>query len=177
MIISKTMTEAVSVVLFKNNLKKEVFLIFRTDYPIWVLPGGAIEKNENPLEAAKRETYEETGFKTKIVRKVGIYLTRSSNNPQNLFLFEGQRVSGKYRPEFPGNLGKWFSIDKLPFRITTMTKDRISDCLKKQSRPFLKKSSSVWIFSNIHLLLLQPIATIKYMQTRTIPPFKQKSRL
>lgn len=162
------MTDAVSVVSFKNNLKKEVFIIFRTDYPIWVLPGGGMENNESALAAAKRETFEETGFETKIIRKVGTYLTRTSK----IFLYEGLYVSGKYRPEFPGNIGKWFSVKKLPFRITTMTKTRISDCLRKQNKPFLKESPSVWILSNIHLFLLQPVATIKYMQKRSIFPFK-----
>jgi len=168
------MTDSAWVVLFRNNLKKDVFLVFRTDYPIWVLSGGGIEKGEQPKEAAGRETSEETGFKTKIVREVGTYFTKSLNNQRKIYLFEGRYVSGKYRPEFLGNIGKWFPVNKLPLRITKMTKERISDCLKKQNIPFLKESSTDWVISNIHLLLLQPIATIKYMHKNSIRLFKQK---
>ena len=170
------MANSAFVVLFKNNLKNEIFLIFRTDYPIWVLTGGGIEKGESPKEAAGRETYEETGFKTKIVREVGTYFTKSLNNKRKVYLFEGRYVSGKYCPEFPGNIGKWFPVNKLPLRITKMTKDRISDCLKKQNKPFLKESSSDWVISNMHLLMLQLVATIKYMQKHSIRPLKQKSQ-
>ena len=170
------MTDTATIVLFKNDLKKEVFLIFRTDYPIWVLPGGGMENNEKPLETAYRETFEETGFKTKIIRRVGIYLSRSTKELRKAYLFDGQYLSGKYRPEFPGNIGKWFSVNKLPFRISAMTKIRILDCLNQTKKPFLKKSPPIWVFSNIHLLLLQPLATIKYMQKSGIPPFKPKSQ-
>jgi ADP-ribose pyrophosphatase YjhB (NUDIX family) len=33
---------------------------------IWMLPGGAIEENENSMEAARREVLEETGFEVDV---------------------------------------------------------------------------------------------------------------
>jgi 8-oxo-dGTP pyrophosphatase MutT (NUDIX family) len=49
------------VVIFKDDSRKEVFLVLRSDKPIWNLPGGGIEGNESPENAALRETFEETG--------------------------------------------------------------------------------------------------------------------
>lgn len=39
----------------------------------WNQPAGWLEKHENPVLGAKRETEEETGFKIKITRFLGIY--------------------------------------------------------------------------------------------------------
>jgi len=78
-----------TVVLFKDDTKKEVFLVFRSDYPIWGTTGGAIEKNETPEEAALREAYEETGFKTKITKYCGTYQLTYNK----LHLYEGRIIS------------------------------------------------------------------------------------
>ncbi len=155
--------DGASVILFKDGSKKETFLVFRTDYPIWVSPGGGIEKGESPLAAAKREAYEETGFKTKIVRKVGTYVIHTRDEIRKSYVFEARYVSGKYRPEFRGNIGKWFDVDRLPFRITTRTKDKILDCLKNRKKPFVKSLSPNWIYSNVHLILVHPLAMLRYL--------------
>ena len=57
-----------TVVLFKDDSRKEVFLVFRSDYPIWVTTGGGAEPDETPEETALREAFEETGFKVKICK-------------------------------------------------------------------------------------------------------------
>lgn len=40
---------------------KKILLTRRLDVPVWVLPGGGIERGESPEEAAIREVFEETG--------------------------------------------------------------------------------------------------------------------
>src|SRR4030042_6444707 len=97
-------------VLFKDDTKNEIFMVFRTDYPIWVLPGGGIEPGETTKQAVVRETFEETGFITKIVGLVGKYEYPHKNS----YIYEGRYVSGVFKPEYDGNVGKWFSVNHLP---------------------------------------------------------------
>lgn len=84
------------------NLPDAVFIIARKDNKIcmikqfsypnksisWELPAGAIDNNENPLEAAKRELVEEAGFKAKNWKYQGyIYLTpRLTNNKCHIYV-------------------------------------------------------------------------------------------
>ena len=42
------------------------------EYAFYRLPGGNVEDNETPLQAAHRETYEESGIKNlQLIRKIG----------------------------------------------------------------------------------------------------------
>lgn len=45
--------------------KKELLMIYNKKLGKWLQPGGHIEKDETPLEAATREVFEETGIKIK----------------------------------------------------------------------------------------------------------------
>jgi len=63
-----------AVIILIKNQKKEICFIKSIRYPLqsleWELPAGGIEKGENILDAAKREGFEETGFKTKKLEHV-----------------------------------------------------------------------------------------------------------
>ena len=56
----------VSVFVYDKN-KKKFLLVHHKKMGTWVQPGGHIEINESPEEAAIREVYEETGLKIKIL--------------------------------------------------------------------------------------------------------------
>lgn len=71
---------------------------------IWQMPQGGIDKGENPLEAAKRELYEETGIKQEaieVIEETKTWLTYDL--PQDLM---GTALKGKYR----GQQQKWFAM-------------------------------------------------------------------
>ena len=50
-----------------NPLDKKILLVKHKKYNKWVQPGGHIEPDELPEEAAIREVYEETGIKIKLL--------------------------------------------------------------------------------------------------------------
>ena len=65
------MVPSVNVVV--TNAAGEVLLIRRSDNDNWALPGGAIDLGESMVQAAVRETREETGIDCEVTGLVGIY--------------------------------------------------------------------------------------------------------
>jgi 8-oxo-dGTP diphosphatase len=62
---------AIGIIL--NADQTQVLLVKRQDVPVWVLPGGGVEKGEKPEEALIREIFEETGYHVRIVRQCAEY--------------------------------------------------------------------------------------------------------
>lgn len=78
------------------NEKNEVLLVRRRDYPIWDLPGGRVEIGEGLIDAAIRETEEETGYHIKIDKKIGEYRRPQVQDTQHIYLGEiGVWIWGK----------------------------------------------------------------------------------
>jgi 8-oxo-dGTP diphosphatase len=68
----------------------------------WLLPGGAVERNERIEEGARRELAEETGYRVADLRLVALYEVRSA--PPGRFhivlhMYRGAEVDGVVRPE------------------------------------------------------------------------------
>lgn len=76
--------------------------------PFFSIPGGRIAEGENPLEAAKRELLEETGYASdewnlykiyaptgKIVWTIYVYIARDCRQTQQQRLDSGERISVK----------------------------------------------------------------------------------
>ena len=88
-------------ILLLNNENK-VFVGKRIDNPqsFWQMPQGGVDKNEDFLQAAKRELKEETGIKSvELIKELNDWL--EYDLPKNLL---GKIWNGKYR----GQTQKWF---------------------------------------------------------------------
>ena len=62
----------VGTMLIKNNMLLLIKRKFNPDAGHWSIPGGHLELGERVEEAAVREAFEETGFKTRIIKLAGI---------------------------------------------------------------------------------------------------------
>jgi 8-oxo-dGTP pyrophosphatase MutT (NUDIX family) len=62
---------SVSVHLFDDTGR--LLLVQQRDDGVWSTPGGFIEPDERPADAARREAWEETGLEVRVVRLVGVY--------------------------------------------------------------------------------------------------------
>ena len=51
----------------------QILLTQRSDFPVWCLPGGAVDDGESLAQAAIREAREETGVDVELTRLVGVY--------------------------------------------------------------------------------------------------------
>ena len=84
------------------NHENKVFVGKRIDNPVnsWQMPQGGVDKNEDLLQAAKRELKEETNIQTiTVIKELNEWLTYDL--PENLL---GKLWKGKYR----GQKQKWF---------------------------------------------------------------------
>jgi ADP-ribose pyrophosphatase YjhB (NUDIX family) len=87
---ANSLVPSVNVVV--TNLAGEVLLIRRSDNDNWAIPGGAIDLGESLVQAAVRETREETGIDCEITGLVGIY-----TDPKHVLLYTS---NGEARQEF-----------------------------------------------------------------------------
>ena len=81
-----------SVNVVVSNPAGEVLLIRRSDNDNWAVPGGPIDLGESMVQAAVRETREETGIDCEVTGLVGIY-----TDPRHVMLYAS---NGEARQEF-----------------------------------------------------------------------------
>src|SRR5687767_11209928 len=121
--------DGATVIAFDKSLKK-ILLVKRRDVPIWVLPGGGIEEDETAIQAAVRETKEESGFNVKIVRQVAKYSHKDSHKKN--YLFEARVVSGKATFSNESKDIGFFDIHDLPELRHPLISEWLAD-LQKES--------------------------------------------
>ena len=59
--------------MYSKYLLKVLLISSSRNLDNWIVPGGGIEDNENPEEAAKREVYEEAGVQGRLGRLLGVF--------------------------------------------------------------------------------------------------------
>lgn len=166
------MKDGAQVVLFNNVHRKKVFLVKRTDFPVWVEMGGGIEEGESPRQAAIREAEEETGFCIKLGRQILEYnlIDNKGSIIRKEYVFEGWVISGKYIPEFIGNIGKWYPVNQLPSDLSIASKRRILDVTKytdhKQVMVFKREAETIWDYKT--LMIKHPVYSLSYLFKRLI---------
>ncbi|HJU93857.1 MAG TPA: NUDIX domain-containing protein [Pyrinomonadaceae bacterium] len=78
----------------------------------WGLPGGFLEKGEQPLEALKRELREEIGME---VESAKIFLARSFKKPRQVEILFLCRANGDVKPQaMEVERAEWFLVESLP---------------------------------------------------------------
>ncbi len=85
------------------------------DFPGWLmLPGGKQEVDETPLQAAIRETWEETGIKV-INPKLKVVATHNHFYRKRIylvFIFQANEFSGKLKESSEG-IPQWLSLNEV----------------------------------------------------------------
>lgn len=110
--IGKQLIEIPSVSVLAFDDEGRVVLVRHAEYEQWTTPGGAVEPEEVPADAAVREMFEETGLHVRIDGVLGVYggpeyTTTYRNGDRVSFLmvaFLGTRISGDPRPDFDETL-------------------------------------------------------------------------
>ena len=100
---------------------------YPTQVDSWEIPAGHIEVDEEPLESAKRELQEETGFKAATWIKLGTFQIANgiANSLGHIFVAKDLKTTGKNEQEEEGiSNTKPVDIDQLKLMIDD---GRISD--------------------------------------------------
>lgn len=99
-----------------------LLLIRRTDNDNWALPGGAMDLGESLVDAARRETAEETGIQVQITGLVGIYTDprhvihyTSNDEVRQEFsvVFTARPISGQPTPSDESREVHWVAPDQV----------------------------------------------------------------
>lgn len=101
-------------ILLRNGGK---FLFVRNTYGLkhWTFPGGHVEKNETPTQAAIRETLEETGISVSKPTLIGRYKSTRQYKRDTVYCFYYQTKHSNVLHDTREILEtKWMGINNLP---------------------------------------------------------------
>jgi len=105
--------------------ERRVLLCHRRDFDAWNLPGGGVDPNEAPWDAAVRETREEVGVDIEIVRLTGVYWKPGKN--ELVFNFEGRIVAGVPGTSDEADQVGYFALDAMPPNTAPLQLERIKE--------------------------------------------------
>lgn len=149
-----------------RNDKEEILLVQRTDVPVWVLPGGGIEPNEEAEHAAIREVFEETGLTIEIIDHVATY--RPINRlTSTTFLFTCRSIES-LSPHHCSEVAsaRYFPVHTLPKNIFPLHQTFIRESLSATTIPIDRPLHETSYFALLRLLLSHPLWTTRYFLTR-----------
>ena len=155
--------EGSSVIAFENG-RRQIVLVKRRDIPVWVIPGGGIEREESPEQAAIRETKEESGFDIKIIRKIAEYTHIGSHKKNHLF--EAVIIGGEARINNETKEVNLFDLNWLPEPRHPHLDSWVKD-LQSNSKSVIKREiQGITIKQAIKQIHKHPVMVIRFILTR-----------
>ena len=107
---------------FVLNHEKKILLIRRADNGLWAMPGGLQNTDETPVQCTVRECFEETGFKIRVTRLVGVWSSLGRERPNDPYkhtvythlVYQGEWLGGSATPSDETTDIRWFGENELP---------------------------------------------------------------
>ena len=156
--------ESVHGVIFSED-KQAVLLVKRKDVPVWVLPGGGIERGETAQQAMEREVEEETGYRVATLRKIAEY-TPISRLATYTHVYECAIESGVPTLSDETAAIEFFPLTALPQLIPPPYPDWIADATLFLPAVLQKKMKGVTYISLLKHALVHPYLVARFLFIR-----------
>ena len=147
-----------------NADRSAIYLMKRSDVPVWVFPGGGIDEAESPEEATIREIKEEMGFNCKIVRKIAFY-EKSGPFTKPTHFFECEIISAGPRQNEETRDVKLFPLNALPPLVPNY-REWLEDAMANNPQILHKKMKSITPYSIFKTALTHPILFFRFLLAR-----------
>ena len=121
----------VSVAAIVTNESGEILLLDHVLRPAsgWGIPGGFLDRGEQPIEAVRRELREETGIELNDVKLLN---ARTVNRHVEILFRAAANGDAKVKSREINSLG-WFAVDAMPEKMNRVQKAMIKNYLKTPS--------------------------------------------
>ncbi len=100
--------EAAAVLAFLDS--REILMVrqFRYGAGLWTLelPAGKVDRGESPEECARRELFEETGYRAKTLEKVLEFHPAAAYSSELLHIFSASGLEGPFREEISDEIAR-----------------------------------------------------------------------
>jgi ADP-ribose pyrophosphatase YjhB (NUDIX family) len=129
---------------------RQILLTKRSDFPVWCLPGGAVDDAESLAQAAVRESREETGLVVEITRLVGVYSRpRWRRGGDHSTLFAARPIGGSLQTVTDETVDAgYFHPDALPDTLFWWHRQRIHDAFGN-AVGVVRLQDVVWPFGQV----------------------------
>lgn len=124
-------------IVFTTDAMPKVLLIKRRDNGLWALPGGFVDENENPIDAGRRELYEETRLEIPPEEPTIVYAGPVDDYRATLYAWP-ETVAMLWKVAAPADItasddaedAQWVALDKLPEELHGSHRDLIEQALQ-----------------------------------------------
>lgn len=109
----------------------KVLLVKNIGLDYWSLPGGGLEKNEDPEVCLIREVEEELKIKIdKTEYKLGEYCAKAEGKRDTVYIFVANSPTFEFKKQWEIDDAEWFTWENLPDTLSPATNRRIKEYLK-----------------------------------------------
>jgi ADP-ribose pyrophosphatase YjhB (NUDIX family) len=142
---NKPISPGVAAVIFDADRRILIMKRTRSDY--WSLPGGRLDLGESAQDCCIRETFEETGLETRIVRLIALNTDprRVVHYPDgNIFqsfviCFEAEIIGGELKESHESEAFRWLSHDEIHnARLIPDSLQNALDAWEQQEAAFIR---------------------------------------